>query len=107
MLDVIFSLDSVITAVGMADQIAIMLTAVILAGGDDVLSETHQFLHHPTSDSEGPGAVVLAPDWGSFLGEGVGMHISQGSAITIAIHVFQNQNMKRELESPFEAEIPS
>jgi len=31
MLDVVFSLDSVITAVGMANEIAIMITAVILA----------------------------------------------------------------------------
>ena len=30
-LDVVFSLDSVITAVGMVDEIAIMITAVILA----------------------------------------------------------------------------
>src|SRR6201987_5410232 len=31
LLDIVFSLDSVITAVGMADQISIMVTAVILA----------------------------------------------------------------------------
>lgn len=33
LLDIVFSLDSVITAVGMADQIAIMVTAVVLAVG--------------------------------------------------------------------------
>src|SRR5215813_8077541 len=33
LLDIVFSLDSVITAVGMADQITIMVTAVILAVG--------------------------------------------------------------------------
>jgi predicted tellurium resistance membrane protein TerC len=33
LLDIVFSLDSVITAIGMADQIAIMVTAVILAVG--------------------------------------------------------------------------
>ncbi len=31
LLDIVFSLDSVITAVGMADEIAIMITAVVLA----------------------------------------------------------------------------
>src|SRR5215471_14419063 len=33
LLDIVFSLDSVITAVGMADEISIMVTAVILAVG--------------------------------------------------------------------------
>ncbi len=33
LLDIVFSLDSVITAVGMADEIAIMVAAVILAVG--------------------------------------------------------------------------
>jgi len=37
-LDIVFSLDSVITAVGLADQISIMGTAVILAVGVMVLS---------------------------------------------------------------------
>ena len=32
-LDVVFSLDSVITAVGMAEDIVIMMTAVVLAVG--------------------------------------------------------------------------
>ena len=31
LLDVVFSLDSVITAVGMADQIAVMIAAVVIA----------------------------------------------------------------------------
>lgn len=33
LLDVVFSLDSVITAVGMVDQLAIMIAAVIIAAG--------------------------------------------------------------------------
>ena len=37
-LDIVFSLDSVITAVGMADEITIMVTAVILAVGVMMLS---------------------------------------------------------------------
>jgi predicted tellurium resistance membrane protein TerC len=37
-LDIVFSLDSVITAVGMADEISIMVTAVILAVGVMMLS---------------------------------------------------------------------
>lgn len=44
-LDIVFSLDSVITAVGMANEIAIMVTAVILGRRRDaVFGRAHQFL---------------------------------------------------------------
>ena len=33
LLDIVFSLDSVITAVGMADELAVMITAVVIAVG--------------------------------------------------------------------------
>ncbi len=36
-LDVVFSLDSVITAVGMVDQVAVMIAAVIIAAGGMIL----------------------------------------------------------------------
>lgn len=51
LLDVVFSLDSVITAVGMVNQLAVMVTAVVLAVGvmmwaaDSVASFVE---HHPT-----------------------------------------------------------
>ena len=51
MLDVIFSLDSVITAVGMANDISIMVTAVVLAVGVMMFSAEpiSAFVHrHPT-----------------------------------------------------------
>ncbi|MGB4781982.1 TerC family protein [Candidatus Methylomirabilis sp.] len=38
LLDIIFSLDSVITAVGMVDQLAIMIAAVIIAAGVMIVS---------------------------------------------------------------------
>jgi predicted tellurium resistance membrane protein TerC len=37
-LDVVFSLDSVITAVGMVDQLSIMIAAVIVAAGGMIVS---------------------------------------------------------------------
>ena len=37
-LDVVFSLDSVITAVGMVDEVAVMIAAVIVAAGGMILS---------------------------------------------------------------------
>jgi Integral membrane protein TerC family len=51
MLDIVFSLDSVITAVGMADEITIVVTAVILAVGVMMFSAgpISSFVnHHPT-----------------------------------------------------------
>src|SRR4029453_10176134 len=50
-LDVVFSLDSVITAVGMVDQIAIMVAAVIISAIVMVFTSgplSHFVEHHPT-----------------------------------------------------------
>ena len=51
LLDVVFSLDSVITAVGMAEQVWVMVTAIVIAIGIMVLSAdaVSDFIdHHPT-----------------------------------------------------------
>ncbi|MBT3321634.1 MAG: TerC family protein [Anaerolineae bacterium] len=50
-LDIVFSLDSVITAVGMADDIAVMIIAVVIAVGIMLFAATplSEFVHeHPT-----------------------------------------------------------
>ena len=63
-LDIVFSLDSVITAVGMAEEISIMVTAVILAVGVMMLSAgpISSFVNrHP--DSESTRALVFVADW--------------------------------------------
>ena len=63
-LDIVFSLDSVITAVGMADDIAIMVTAVVLSVGVMMFSAgpISAFVESP-SDGQSAGAVVPAADW--------------------------------------------
>jgi predicted tellurium resistance membrane protein TerC len=63
-LDIVFSLDSVITAVGMADEITIMATAVILAVGVMMFSAgpISSFVKSP-SDGESPRPVFLTADW--------------------------------------------
>ena len=51
LLDIVFSLDSVITAVGMSDKIAVMVTAVMIAVGFMMVfsGRISQFVHeHPT-----------------------------------------------------------
>ena len=75
-LDIVFSLDSVITAVGMSGEISIMITAVVLAVG------VMMFAAGPISGfvNRHPTIKVLALSFLlliglSLVGEGLGMHI--------------------------------
>jgi predicted tellurium resistance membrane protein TerC len=75
-LDIVFSLDSVITAVGMADEIAIMVTAVVLAVGVMMLSARpiSSFVNrHPTVKILALSFLLLIGV--SLIGDGLGMHI--------------------------------
>lgn len=79
LLDIVFSLDSVITAVGMADEITIMVTAVILAVGVMMLSAgpISSFVNrHPTVKVLALSFLLLIGV--SLIGEGLGMHIPKG-----------------------------
>jgi predicted tellurium resistance membrane protein TerC len=79
LLDIVFSLDSVITALGMADQIAIMITAVILAVAVMMLSAEaiSSFIgRHPTVKVLALSFLLLIAV--SLIGEGLGMHIPKG-----------------------------
>jgi len=78
-LDIVFSLDSVITAVGMADDVAVMITAVVLAVG------VMMFSAKPIGDfvSRHPTVKVLALSFLlliglSLIGDGLGTHIPKG-----------------------------
>lgn len=78
-LDVVFSLDSVITAVGMADQLAIMVAAVLLAVGVMLI------FAGPIGDfvQDNPTIRVLALSFLVLIGvmlmlEGTGQHVSKG-----------------------------
>jgi predicted tellurium resistance membrane protein TerC len=78
-LDVVFSLDSVITAVGMADEIAIMVAAVILAVGVMMFSAgpISSFVNrHPTLKVLALSFLLLIGV--SLIGDGLGMHIPKG-----------------------------
>jgi len=79
LLDIVFSLDSVITAVGMANQIAIMIAAVVIA----VLfmmafsGPVSQFIHeHPTLKILALSFLLLIGVM--LMAEGLGQHISKG-----------------------------
>ena len=79
LLDIVFSLDSVITAVGMADEIIIMVTAVILAVGVMMFSARpiSSFVNrHPTFKVLALSFLLLIGI--SLVGDGLGMHIPKG-----------------------------
>jgi len=79
LLDIVFSLDSVITAVGMADEIGVMVTAVILAVGVMMMSAgaISTFVnHHPTVKILALSFLLLIGV--SLMAEGLEQHIPKG-----------------------------
>lgn len=79
LLDIVFSLDSVITAVGMANEIAIMVTAVILAVLVMMFSAgpISAFVNrHPTVKVLALAFLLLIGV--SLVGEGFDLHIPKG-----------------------------
>jgi len=79
LLDVVFSLDSVITAVGMARQLWVMVTAVVLAVGVMLVSAgpISEFVNrHPTVKMLALSFLLLIGF--SLVADGLGQHISKG-----------------------------
>jgi predicted tellurium resistance membrane protein TerC len=79
LLDIVFSLDSVITAVGMADDIAIMVAAVVIAVGIMMFSAEpiSSFVNrHPTVKVLALSFLLLIGL--SLVADGFGMHIPKG-----------------------------
>ena len=78
-LDIVFSLDSVITAVGMADDVSIMVTAVVLAVVIMMFSAAAVggFVNrHPTVKVLALSFLLLIGL--SLIGDALGMHIPKG-----------------------------
>ncbi len=100
LMDVIFSLDSVITAVGMTDQIPVMIVAVILAIVVMIIfaESVSHFVHkHPTIKMLALSFLVLI---GVMLtAEGGGVHVPKGYiyfAMTFSV-VVEMLNMRLRL----------
>jgi predicted tellurium resistance membrane protein TerC len=75
-LDIVFSLDSVITAVGMVDQVPVMIAAIVIAIGAMVLAADgiSEFVdEHPTVKMLALSFLLLIGL--SLVGEGLGHHI--------------------------------
>ncbi|MDF3838311.1 TerC family protein [Cupriavidus basilensis] len=109
-LDAVFSLDAVITAVGMVNQLAVMMAAVVIAIGVMLLASkplTRFVNAHPT-------VVVLCLSFLLMIGlslvaEGVGFHIPKGylyAAIGFSVVIeFFNQVARRNVRR-HEARLP-
>ena len=104
-LDLVFSLDSVITAVGMADDLAVMVIAVVIAVGVMMLGAgpISRFVHkHPTVKMLALAFLILIGV--TLLAEGFNQHIAKGyiySAMTFALIVeFLNIRSKRGNATP-------
>jgi predicted tellurium resistance membrane protein TerC len=79
LLDIVFSLDSVITAVGMADDVAIMVAAVVLSVAIMMVSAgpVSEFVnHHPTIKVLALSFLLLIGV--SLVADGLGLHIPKG-----------------------------
>ena len=79
LLDIVFSLDSVITAVGMADDLSIMIAAVVIAVGIMMFSagSVSGFVErHPTVKVLALSFLLLIGC--SLIADGFGMHIPKG-----------------------------
>lgn len=79
LLDIVFSLDSVITAIGMADQLWVMVTAVIIAVAIMLFSAgaISDFVNrHPTVKMLALAFLILIGV--NLIGEGAGQHIPKG-----------------------------
>jgi len=117
LLDIVFSLDSVITAVGMADDITIMITAVILAVCVMMFSAgpISSFVNrHPTVKVLALSFLLLIGV--ALVGDGLGMHIPKGyiyfaMGFSVFVEVI-NLRVRRvaapvHLHSPYVEEVDS
>jgi predicted tellurium resistance membrane protein TerC len=103
LLDIVFSLDSVITAVGMANKIEIMIAAVVIAVGfmmafAGVISD---FVHrHPTVKMLALSFLLLIGV--SLIAEGLDHHIPKGyiyfaMAFSVFVEMLNLRMRKREM----------
>jgi predicted tellurium resistance membrane protein TerC len=79
LLDVVFSLDSVITAVGMARQLGVMIAAIVIAVGVMFVSAgaISDFVHrHPTVKMLALSFLLLIGV--TLMADGLGQHIPKG-----------------------------
>src|ERR1041385_2778589 len=106
LLDVVFSLDSVITAVGMVDKIWVMIVAVIIAIAIMMIfaGAISRFIErHPTLKMLALSFLILIGV--NLIGEGLGFHIPKGytyfaMGFSFAVEMLNLRTRKRRRSSP-------
>jgi predicted tellurium resistance membrane protein TerC len=79
LLDIVFSIDSVVTAVGMTERVGVMVAAIVLAVGVMMISSgpISDFVHrHPTVKMLALSFLLLIGV--TLVAEGLGQHIHKG-----------------------------
>jgi predicted tellurium resistance membrane protein TerC len=111
LLDIVFSLDSVITAVGMVDEIGVMIAAVVIAVGVMMFSAgpISRFVErHPTIKMLALSFLLLIGV--NLIGEGFGLHIPKGYtyfAMGFAVFVeMLNQKLRKQSANPVKLHNP-
>lgn len=106
LLDIIFSLDSVITAVGMVDQIGVMIAAVILAVAVMMIfaaAVTNFIERYPTVKMLALSFLLLIGV--NLIGEGLGFHIPKGytyfaMGFSLLVEMLNLKTQKRRRSTP-------
>ena len=113
LLDIVFSLDSIITALGMANQLPVMITAVVLAVGFMMFfsGRISSFVErHPTIKMLALSFLILIGV--ALIGDGLDMHIPKGyiyfamafSVIVEMLNLRLRRSQPVRLHSQFDAE---
>lgn len=110
-LDVVFSLDSVITAVGLAQEVSIMIIAIVAAVGVMMISSKSigDFVdRHPTIKILALSFLVLIGV--TLIAEGFGLHFPKGyiyfaMAFSVSVEML-NMRMRRKAPQPVKLRKP-
>jgi len=112
LLDIVFSLDSVITAVGMAKDLGVMVTAVVIAVAFMMLSAgaISSFVHrHPTVKILALSFLLLIGV--TLIAEGFGQHIAKGyiyfaMAFSLLVEMLNLRARRKTTPPPIELREP-
>ncbi len=107
-IDIVFSLDSVIAAVGMANRTPVMVAAILLAVAVMLLAATplgHFIERNPTIKMLALAFIVLVGVY--LIGEGFELHVSKGyiygamgfSALVECLNLWAKRNAQRRVEA--------
>jgi predicted tellurium resistance membrane protein TerC len=105
LLDIVFSIDSVLTAVGLVDEIAIMVAAVLISVGVMVFASgpLAKFVHaHPSVKMLALSFLLLIGV--TLIADGFGLHIDKAfiySAMGFSVFV-EALNLRRRSKNPVE-----